>query len=89
MTNEEKILEMLTGMQTQMSGMQTQMSGMQTQITEMQTDIKKLDARLDSLESKVDTLTEAHEETRTSVNALLDWAERASNSYDLPLPKFG
>lgn len=80
LTSEEKILEMLTEMQTKMSGMQTQMSGMQT-------DIKKLDVRLDSLESKVDALTEAHEETRTSVNALLDWAERASNSYDLPLPK--
>lgn len=64
LTNEEKILEMLTGMQSQMDGMQK--------------DIKNLNIRMDSLESKMDDLAESQAELRTTVNAILDWTDTVS-----------
>lgn len=82
MTNEEKVLEILTGMQQEIK----QING---RLDSMESEIKEVKAELKQVHEKVDDLTEVHEETRASVNALVDWAERASNSYDLPLPKLG
>ena len=50
MTNEEKILEALVKMQTQMDGMQTRMDGMQTRMDSMQA---KMDARFEKLEANL------------------------------------
>ncbi len=87
MTNEEKILEMLGTMQDQMNGMQDQMNGMQNQMNEMQSDLRGVKSEITKLHGKIDTLTAAHEETRGAVNAIVDWTDRVSEVYELPLPK--
>ena len=46
-----------------------------------------LSARLDTVEGKIDRLTQAHEETRGGVNALLDWADTCSDVVQFPLPR--
>lgn len=89
LTNEDKILEILTGMQNQMNGMQQEIKQINGRLDTMDGRLGSLEAEVKEIHQKVDDLTESHEETRASVNALLDWAERASNSYDLPLPKLG
>lgn len=63
MTNEEKILEMLAGMQAQMNGMQGE--------------LKAMNRRLDSVEEKLDALAEEHAITREGVNKLVEWSENA------------
>ena len=64
MTNEEKILEILTGMQADIKNLNTRMDS--------------LESKVDGLESKVDDLTESQGELRTSVNAILDWTDTVS-----------
>ena len=80
MNNEEKILEILTVMQTQITSMQTD-------ITSMQKDIKRIDGRIDSVEEKLDDLIEAHAETRASVNAILEWTDKVSSITELHIPR--
>lgn len=46
-----------------------------------------LEERVVQVEEKVDRLIEAHEETRSGVNSLLDWADLCSNAIKLPLPR--
>lgn len=52
------------------------------ELKEMKKDIKEIHVRLDNLE-------EGQEEIRTACNVLIDWAEKASEVRDLPLPKIG
>lgn len=54
MNNEEKILEILSIMQTQMGQMQTQMGQMQTQMGQMQTQMDRMEARQDRIEARQD-----------------------------------
>ena len=80
MNNEEKILEILASVQTEMKGMRTEIKGMQAEMKGMQAEIKEIHGKLDEL-------TEAHEETRTSVNAILEWTEKVSDAVNFPLPR--
>lgn len=77
MNNEEKILEMLSSMQTNIAGMQSQITGMQTQITGIQGEIKDIRSELgevrewvDGIDRKVEVLTAAQAETDKKVDAL-------------------
>lgn len=47
----------------------------------------KMDVRLAKIEEDIDDLKEGQEEIRTACNVLIDWAEKASEARDLPLPK--
>ena len=38
---------------------------------------------------RFEALEEGQEEIRTACNVLIDWAEKASEARDLPLPKIG
>ncbi|MGE4276314.1 MAG: hypothetical protein AB7E30_03940 [Lawsonibacter sp.] len=49
--------------------------------------LKPIHERLDTMEDKLDGLIEAHEETRSGVNSLLEWAEECGNVIKFPLPK--
>ncbi len=50
-------------------------------------------SRLNNMEAKFEerfeVLEEGQEEIRTACNVLIDWAEKASEVRDLPLPKIG
>ena len=73
MNNEEKILQLLGAMQTDISGMKTDISGMKTDISGMKTDIS--------------ILKETQAEHTTALNALLEWADECREAYRFPLPK--
>lgn len=101
MTNEEKILEMLGAMQNQMGTMQGEIENIRADLTGVKSDVQGLKSDMQGLKSdmqgvkleitklhgKIDTLTTAHEETRDAVNAIVDWTDRVSEVYELPLPK--
>ena len=71
MTNEEKILEMLTGMQAEIKEVKGE-------IKEIRTEMEETKAELKEVHEKVDVLAESQEELRTSVNAILDWTDTVS-----------
>ena len=73
MNNEEKILEVLAAMQSEMREMQSEMRGMQSEIRE--------------IHGKLDDLIELHEETRASVNTILEWTDKVSDAVNFPLPR--
>lgn len=73
MSNEEKILEMLVSMQSEIKGVQSEIKGMQSEIKE--------------IHEKLDDLIEAHDETRMSVNTILGWTEKVSAAVNFPLPR--
>lgn len=56
-------------------------------------ELKRVNTRLDNMEAKFEerfeALEEGQEEIRTACNVLIDWAEKASEVRDLPLPKIG
>ena len=92
MTNEEKILEMLTGMQAEIKEMKGEIKEMKGEIKEVKGEIKEVKgeikeiktemeetkAELKEVHEKVDVLAESQEELRTSVNAILDWTDTVS-----------
>lgn len=87
MTNEERILSLLTSMQEDMSGMKEDMSSMKEDMSSMKEDIETLKADMASVKSRLDALEEAHEETRNGVNRLLGWADECGYVVKFPLPK--
>ncbi len=73
MTNEEKILLLLEQQAEHLGRIDSRLD--------------KMDSRLDAIENRLDVLEEASEITRDGVNALLQWAEKCSETYKFPLPK--
>lgn len=49
--------------------------------------LKPIVARLDTMQEDISLLKEGQEETRSGVNALLEWAEECGNVIKFPLPK--
>ena len=94
MSNEEKILEMLVSMQSDIKeihsdieGMQSEITGMQSEIKGLQSEVKGLQSEVKEIHGKLDDLIEAHEETRMSVNTILDWTDKVSAAVNFPLPR--
>ncbi len=57
-------------------------------------ELRKINKRLDAMDNKVnklqedmDELKESQDETRSGVNALIEWAEDVSNAIRFPLPR--
>ena len=46
-----------------------------------------MDAKLQPIIDRLDKIEERQEETRSGVNALLDWAEECGDAIKFPLPK--
>ena len=59
------------------------------ELQDMKKEISGINNRLDNIENRLDNLEEGQEEIRTACNVLIDWAEKASEVRDLPLPKIG
>ncbi len=64
MTNEEKILEMLTRIDSRLGSVETRLDFVESELKEVH--------------EKVDDLAESQAELRTSVNAILDWTDTVS-----------
>lgn len=45
-----------------------------------------IDKRLDNMEERLERLEESSKEVRSSVNSLIDWAEKVSMAATFPLP---
>lgn len=58
-------------------------------LEDMTKDIKDLKDGQVAINTRLDNLEEGQEEIRTACNVLIDWAEKASEVRDLPLPKIG
>lgn len=56
-------------------------------IAALKLDVSGLKADVSSLKEDLADLKEAHEETRTGVNALLEWSESVSMAREFPLPQ--
>ena len=80
MNNEEKILQLLGAMQTDISGMKTDISGMKIDISGMKTDIS-------GMKTDISILKETQAEHTTALNALLEWADECREADRFPLPK--
>ena len=73
MSNDEKILALLEGMNQRFDSIDQRLD--------------KVEQRLDKMEGDIEELKEYAEINRTGVNALLDWAEACTNVIQFPLPK--
>ena len=56
MNNEEKILELLTGMQGQMDRMEGQMDRMEGRMDSMEGQMDRMEGRMDSMEGRLDRM---------------------------------
>lgn len=91
MNNEEKILEMLGAIQSEIGSMRAEMdskfAAVQSEIAEMKSQMAEMQSEIAETNGKLDDLIEAHDETRTCVNAILEWTEKVSAATRLPLPR--
>lgn len=60
---------------------------MDEKLKPIQNDIRSLKDDVNGLKDDVQSIKEAQEETRSGVNALLEWAEECGNVIKFPLPK--
>ena len=87
MNNEDKILEMLGAMQQDIQNMKSDMQGMKSDMQNMKSDMRGVKTESTKLHSKIDALAASQEQTRVTVNALVEWTDKVSAVYELPLPK--
>ena len=80
MSNEEKILELL-------SAMQKDLAGVKEDLADVKEDLAGVKEDLAGVKEDLAELKEAHEETRCGVNSLLEWAEECGNVIKFPLPR--
>lgn len=73
MGNEEKILEMLTSLQKDISAIREDVSGLKEGVSTLKDDMAEL--------------KEEHQITRDGVNKLLEWSETAGYIIHFPLDK--
>lgn len=58
--------------------LETEVREIKTDISDLKESQSELRTSVDTLTESVDTLTEDHAETRSSVNAILDWTDTVS-----------
>ena len=87
MTNEEKILEMLAAMQSDINSIKKDVSLLKEDVSELKEDVSLLKEDVSLLKEEVEELRETAEITRGGVNALIEWAEDCGNAIKFPLPK--
>ena len=61
MSNEEKILEILTSMQVDISGLKTDVTSLKTDVTKLEANQRETNQRLEQLTVKVDNLSDKTE----------------------------
>ena len=94
MNNEDKILQILGTMQEDIHSMKDDIQGMKDDIQDLKSDmqstkddIQGVKSEITKLHGKVDALAKSQEQTRVTVNALVEWSDRITSVYELPLPK--
>ena len=70
MNNEEKILEMLGQMQSQMTQMNTRLDKMDTRLDKMDTRFDKVDARLDQMDVRFDKMDARLDQMDTRMSSI-------------------
>lgn len=87
MNNEEKIIQLLTAMQEDISGLKEDVSGLKADVSALQADVSSLKVRTAHMERDIAELKEGQEEVRVSVNRLVGWADECGYVVKFPLPK--
>lgn len=87
MNNEEKILEILSVMQQDMSELKSDVAELKTDVAVLKTDVAVLKVKVTRLEADVAGLKEGQEEVRGSVNRLVEWADECGYVVKFPLPR--
>lgn len=81
MTNDEKILELLMQMQSQMGTMQGQMTAMAADISDLKTDVSGIKTRLDlDMDKKLHLLAEGQEILKERLDVLDEVKELAEDT---------
>lgn len=82
MNNEEKILEILMQMQSDVSGLKSDVSGLKSDVSELKTKVGNIETKVDALETKVDALQEDMSEVKLNVRFLWEEYERQDKRID-------
>lgn len=53
----------------------------------MKEELDPINKRLDLMDERLEHLEESQEEVRDTVNALLEWSDKVSESFQFPLPR--
>lgn len=82
MNNEEKILEILMQMQSDVSGLKSDVFELKTKVGNIETKVDALETKVDALEAKVDALQEDMSEVKLNVRFLWEEYERQDKRID-------
>lgn len=82
MNNEEKILEILMQMQSDVSGLKSDVSELKTKVDNIEVKVDALETKVDALETKVDALQEDMSEVKLNVRFLWEEYERQDKRID-------
>lgn len=74
-TNEEKILEMLTKISSRLDSLESEVKESHEKL---ESEIKEVHKKVDALTESQEALAESQSELRASVNAILEWTETVS-----------
>ena len=74
-------------MKEDVRGLKSDMQGMKDDVRELKSDMQGVKSEITKLHGKVDSLAKSQEQTRVTVNALVEWSDRITSVYELPLPK--
>ncbi len=100
-TNEERILQLLEVMQSDISGLKTDVAGLKTDVAGLKTDVAGMKADIAELKASQEELKASQEELKASqeemkealsehtvvLNAILEWADECREADRFPLPK--
>ena len=77
----------MDSMQADMAVLKEDVAVLKEDVSGLKEDVSGLKEDVSGLKEDVANLTESQEETRSGVNALLEWAEECGNVIKFPLPK--
>ena len=82
---EQELKEILLSMQSELKAMKEAQEQTNSRLGKVDARLDKVDARLDAIEDDINALKEDAAVTRSGVNTLLDWAEKAQVQVKIPL----
>lgn len=82
---EQELKEILLSMQSELKAMKEAQEQTNSRLDKVDARLDKVDARLDAIEDDINALKEDAAVTRSGVNTLLDWAEKAQVQVKIPL----
>lgn len=89
---EQELKEILLSMQSELKAMKeaqeqtnSRLGKVDARLDKVDARLDKVDARLDAIEDDINALKEDAAVTRSGVNTLLDWAEKAQVQVKIPL----